>query len=88
MSRFWFWPLLGVAKRFQLKIRKKDKQHASTDSKIYQIKSSSREVIEETIDAKEKDTKLPVSKLVALFPQRLNMPKQITTNQEIFDIFK
>ena len=43
--------------------------------------------MQETIDAKEKEAGLPVYKLVAPFPQRLNLLKQMTLNKEIFDIF-
>ena len=61
---------------------KKDKQPASLDPKLSQITSHSKEVMEETNVAKEKEDGLPVYKPVAPFPQRLKQPKQMTPNQE------
>ena len=79
---------LRSGKEIPIEDPKKDKQHASSDPEILQTKSNSKEVTEETIDAKEKETKLPMYKHVATFSQRLNLQEQITPNQEILDIFK
>ena len=71
---------LGTGKEISVEDPKKDKHPASSDPKPSQITSHSKEVMEETTDAKEKEAELPMYKPIAPFPQRLKPPKQITPN--------